>query len=1410
MRKLLAALLLLIPLGFVLAGRTDAQGQGQDAQVQAGQNQTPEEERSSFLSFVENQLSAPGRQIRIGSIQGILSSNATISEITVADDQGVWLRIENAGIVWTRSALLLRRLDIQRLSAERIEVLRLPEPAAGTPAPEAGGFQLPELPLAITMDALAVDHVVFGEPVFGLASEIALAGNLTLDDGSLDTALQIRRLDGPGGSLDLSAAFANATRDLTIDFTLDEPADGVVANLANIEGRPPIRLAVQGEGPLDEFDLKLALDAAGSRTLSGDVELRRPDEDLNFTARLGGPLARLVAPAYRPFFGEETQLALAGTVKNAGGFRIADFGLSSGALTLSGNGETAADGFLRQLSVQGRLGGGTEPVMLPLPGGDKTLRRGTLDINFGGGGSDRWSAVMDLQGLDTGTLAAQTVRLSLGGRTDNLDTADARHITFTIDGGAEGLSSPQREIEEAIGTRLSLSGNGEWRSGSPIRLERAAVSGKAVNLTAQGDIEDYDFKGQATLQAPALAAFSGIAGRDLSGSANLAANGTVSPLTGAFDLALDGTADDLMLGISADRLFAGETKITGGLARDEKGITAKEFRIGNERAVLSANGTYGSEASDFAFEANLADASLLTENASGKLTARGTARGADGRINVSLTADMPSGMLLKKKLTEGVFSFSGVQEDGGLSGNIDGNAFLDGVAARLNADIAMAKGETRIDDLDFSAGGAAVTGSIAQNRDGLFFGQIKIAAADISTAAALALTEASGALNADIKLNGAEGKQNASIRADAKGLIFGETRIGEAEIQAAVQDAFGVPMVDGSLSAVNASVSGIEIARLAANAGRQGEATSFTASAALKNGTDAQIEGALAPEGLGYRLDLQRFDLAQGQMKAQLAKPASLLVEGRDVRVDAFVMDIGGGSVSASGTYADTLGLDIVIRDLPLAIGNAVKPDLKLAGTVNGTARATGKRDDPILDFDLAARGIRAAVLTDAGLGAINIQARGRTEGERLSVKSTIAAEGGMRASADGTVTLPDGALALDVALTSFPLDPLNAVVKGQDLKGRITGTARVGGTINNPAADFNLQGSGLSAAPVAFAAPITASADGRYGEGVLTLASARANGAQGLSLAASGRVPVSGNGLQLRVNGSAPLALASQFTADRGTQLSGAVNLDASVTGSFSAPVVSGQISASGAQIVDPETNLRLNDITLAAQLSAEQVTINRLTASVAGGGTVSGQGTVSLSPGYPANIAIALRQARYADGQFVVATLSGDLNVTGPLARDPLITGGIRVERAELTIASTFGSAASRLEVKHVAPPPKVAATLNRARRTVAGAPPMPTARPAIARVDIRIDAPNRIFIRGRGLDAEVGGAVRITGPVTNIVPVGSFDLIRGRLSILGKRITFDEGNVTLIGDLDPFVNLVARNESDDITVLITVRGR
>ena len=249
---------------------------------------------------------------------------------------------------------------------------------------------------------------------------------------------------------------------------------------------------------------------------------------------------------------------------------------------------------------------------------------------------------------------------------------------------------------------------------------------------------------------------------------------------------------------------------------------------------------------------------------------------------------------------------------------------------------------------------------------------------------------------------------------------------------------------------------------------------------------------------------------------------------------------------------------------------------------------------------------------------------------------------------------------------------------------------------------------------------------------------------------------------------------------------------------------------STQAAEFVDPDSNVRLRSIAVMGTIDGDQVTIRNASANLAAGGSVSATGTISLdaAAAFPADIRITLNDARYSDGTLVVATVGGSLAITGPLARDPVLSGTVNVSRAEITVPENFAGGAAALDVKHLKAPQAVAETLKRARAN--DGTPTPTGRPSVMRLEVSVNAPARVFVRGRGLDAELGGQVKLTGPVSDIQPVGGFQLIRGRLSILSQRITFDEGTVTLVGDLNPFLNFVARSEGTDITVFITVSGR
>ena len=91
--SLLAATLATLPLATAPAFAQDST-QAQEAQER--------EDRGFLAGLLEDNLSGAGRSVVIDGFRGALSSRAAIDRITIADDQGIWLTLNN--ITWTGTA----------------------------------------------------------------------------------------------------------------------------------------------------------------------------------------------------------------------------------------------------------------------------------------------------------------------------------------------------------------------------------------------------------------------------------------------------------------------------------------------------------------------------------------------------------------------------------------------------------------------------------------------------------------------------------------------------------------------------------------------------------------------------------------------------------------------------------------------------------------------------------------------------------------------------------------------------------------------------------------------------------------------------------------------------------------------------------------------------------------------------------------------------------------------------------------------------------------------------------------------------------------------------------------------------------------------------------------------------------
>ena len=317
-----------------------------------------------------------------------------------------------------------------------------------------------------------------------------------------------------------------------------------------------------------------------------------------------------------------------------------------------------------------------------------------------------------------------------------------------------------------------------------------------------------------------------------------------------------------------------------------------------------------------------------------------------------------------------------------------------------------------------------------------------------------------------------------------------------------------------------------------------------------------------------------------------------------------------------------------------------------------------------------------------------------------------------------------------------------------------------------------------------------------------LTLA-LNASGPGGIAAQIIGSIRDYGQSLALSVTGQAPLQLGNTFITPHSVQ--GDARFDLAVQGPPRLDSVTGQISFSGARAALPTLNQALDDLNATVTLGAGRAGVT-LSGTTGGQGRFSVEGPITLAPPYDADLTLGLQGLALTDSELYSTTLNGRIGVRGPLTGGARISGVIDLGKTELRVPSGSGVILGTLpELRHVGEPAAVRQTRQRAgliKTEQAG-------RGASYPIDLVINARQQIFVRGRGLDAELGGSLRLTGSTSDVRASGVFNLIRGRLDILGKRLVLTEGLIDMRGSLDPYLRFVAQTEADEVIVRILVEG-
>ena len=593
-------------------------------------------ERGILQSFIEDNLSDAGREVRISGFEGALSSQANLDEMTIADAEGIWLTLRGVTLDWTRSALLRGRLEVNRLSAEEIILPRLPVSEDGLETEDAAAspFALPDLPVSVRIDELQANTVSLGAPLLGEALELSVLGGLALADGNGQANLDINRLNGEG-TLGLDAEFSNNTRELSLDLDVNEGQGGILSGMMNLPGRPALGLTLNGAGPLDDFEAKLALTRNGVRRLGGTLrtepvvetttDTRNDPISQRFSARLSGDIQPFLAPELRAFFDGRTAVNLNGWRTTAGATVLEDFTLRTAQMALSGQVELDPQNWPRRFAVSGRVASPNGMVRLPVSGPALRISGAEIQADYDAADGDSWAANVRVRDLRRDGLRIGQADLTAQGE---IRPEAPRSISSDITFSTATVSHDNADLAQAIGPAPRGAVGLAWQDDAPLRMSGLTLTSGDAELRANAQLdalrEGVPISGRADLNIGNLARFAPLAGRELKGAAQATVSGNATLLSGAFDADITAQTNALAVGEARlDGLLAPQTDLIVAARRDETGTTLDQLSLSSSAIQAQMNGTVTPTTADLQINARLPDISLAEPRLTGALAVQG-------------------------------------------------------------------------------------------------------------------------------------------------------------------------------------------------------------------------------------------------------------------------------------------------------------------------------------------------------------------------------------------------------------------------------------------------------------------------------------------------------------------------------------------------------------------------------------------------------------------------------------------------------------------------------------------------------------------------------------------------------------------------------------------------------------------
>ena len=850
--------------------------------------------------------------------------------------------------------------------------------------------------------------------------------------------------------------------------------------------------------------------------------------------------------------------------------------------------------------------------------------------------------------------------------------------------------------------------------GGKIRVRSFEVGMPLLRLKGDGDYVPADDKGEvrATVDLPSLEPLSGVAGRALSGKAEVQLTAGIDKgnLSARWQGRIDGFgAPDVPRGLVATVNIAGNATLA-----PDGNWTIRDAKLGSDSGTLTVSGRGREQAGTLDLALDLPRLAAFRAEVAGAATA--TATVGFGGPETSLKLKVESRDVAYQKIASRHLILDtavSLATDGKLAGTVQAEGDVAGqplsLDGRFSHDQAAGLSVPSLQGRWSSAVLDVANLAIAQTRT---TGHARLAITQLKDIEALAALGLEGSLVADVTAdpNAPTGRLEVSVKGtDLAGQGLGA---GTLDLRGHVEDPAGRAAADLTLDATRLrGAGGLSTLKATARGDRptginvtlQGSGPELSADLAAK------IEF-VAEE---IRVGLSKFTGRYRDIPLGLNAPTRVTMAGARIVIDPTNLRVGAGRVGVRGTL-DPVASDLQaeIAGLPLALIDTFAPGAGLEGTLQAKVRATGAMATPRLEASYSAAGVRVRRPDAALIPALSLQGTGSLVGQQATLDARLAAGGNTNLTVKGTGTVPRG---------------------------------------GGPAAARIALGGSIDVAPFA---------------------------------------PLLGNDIR---NVSGRLRPNLSISID-GKQISG-----------------TGTIDFEGGAVAMPETGLRLSNGQGRFVLQGDTLQVQRLTFQ-AGTGTVAGSGSMRFDAerGLVLDLGLATQRALLVSRPDMVATISSTLRITGATTSGIEVSGPVTIDRAEISVGGGQTASFPTLDVREINKPgAPVAAAQPAPGRRAPKAPPPPDATPIKLALDVR--APQAVFVRGRGLDAEMSGQLTVGGSPSAPAVIGGFTMRRGTFSLGSRRLTFSKGIVTLdnLNTIDPRLDFLATTTANSTTIGVAITG-